>query len=67
MPDVLCQDAVEGRRHDGQRDVEIDLRRHRGRARVHVEEVDGVRDSVLDHHPDCRWTSGLIDVLEIDL
>ena len=32
-------------------DVDVDLHRHHDRERAHVDEVDGVRDGVLDHHP----------------
>ena len=45
------QQAVQAAGHQGQLQVAIDLHRHRRAQRVHVKEVDPIRDAVLDDHP----------------
>ena len=48
--DGLREHAVEGCRHDGELEVDIDLEGDGGRECIHVEHVDGLGDGVLDDH-----------------
>ena len=48
--DAGGENAVQGAGHDGELDVEIDAQGHGGGQRIHVEEVDGIGDGVLDQH-----------------
>ncbi len=50
VADSSSQQAVQCGRHHGELQVGIDLQRHRRRERVHVEELDGLGDGVLDDH-----------------
>ena len=44
------EDAVEGAGHESDLEVELDLAGHGGGQCIHVEEVDGIGDGVLDDH-----------------
>ena len=46
----MRQAAVQAAGHQGQLQVQIDAQRHRGRERIHVEEVDRIGDGVFDQH-----------------
>ena len=44
------EDVVEGAGHECDLEVELDLEGHGGGQCIHVEEVDGISDGVLDDH-----------------
>ncbi len=50
MANPVGEQAVQGGSHDGELEIDVDLERHRGGQRIHVEEVDGLGDGVLDQH-----------------
>ena len=50
LSDTDAEEPVEAAGHQRELDIEIDAHGHGGGERIHVEEVDGVGDGVLDHH-----------------
>ena len=50
VADALAQHAIQAAGHQRQLQIAVDLHRHGRRQRVHVEEVDAVRDGVFDDH-----------------
>src|SRR5271157_1804452 len=51
LADAIGQQAVQATGHQRQLQVAVDLHRHGRAQRVHVKEVDPIRDAVLDDHP----------------
>ena len=47
------EQSVEATGDDCESQVGVDAHGDRGRQRIHVEEIDGLGDPVLDHHAAC--------------